>query len=178
MNAAGRAVAAWYVDSTSDSYEVAAARFSPTSGWEVDQTAGFLYSPNIAPTTQKVAIDGSGNSIVTFYEYTYESQFAYLCYLEVISDDGWQRHVIDSYGYSVNVAMSENDTAFISWVRLGQIYVNRYEPIYGWGIPTPFRLLMGSVGETNLAVNNLGNAVLIYERKDGENTELRYSRFE
>ncbi len=202
MDATGNAIAVWtQVVSTatpcsdtpygsggshtcySYSYSIWANRYTVGSGWGAATlipipTAGDSQAP-------QVAVDANGNAIAVWFQSdgaknnVWASRFT--------PGSGWGAaapiETDDVSTASPQIAMNANGDAIVAWYQQdatrNHIWVNRFTPGSGWGVPTQIETdnTGGGAYFPRIAMDATGNAIAVWNKNDGVRDNIWANRY-
>jgi len=179
---AGNALAVWYQDDgTQDS--IWANRFTPTGGW--DSTNAVMIGAGLGNArSAQIAIDDSGNALAVWEEsdgtrfniranrFTPTGGWgtAELIETDDLAGAFGARIAIDNAGNALAVWFQDDSTQFNIWA-------NRFTPADGWGSAEMIEADTGDAEVPQIAFDNNGNALAVWEQDDGTRYNIRANRF-
>lgn len=169
MDGNGNAVALWH-RRDGGVFNIYANRYVPGEGWGtetlIDTAEGDAYLP-------QVAMDDGGNAVVVWQQRdgTIWSIYAN----RYVPGAGWGTATLIEAGegdaYSPRVGMDGGGNAIaVWWQRDGaawNVFANRYVPGTGWGTGSPIKTGSEDAWDVHVAVDELGNAVAVWQQWDG-----------
>ncbi|MBN2041649.1 MAG: hypothetical protein JW864_16555 [Spirochaetes bacterium] len=155
--------------------------YEPGTGW---QTAGLLETDAGGTLSPHVAIDSDGNAIAVWeqsisgYYSIYSNRY--------VPGTGWgtaeRIDNIDNIATTSQVSGNEDGIAVAVWSQLeGSVYhiwANRYVPGAGWGTAVRIQTDDNSGINPSVAVDNEGNAIVVWEQESGTRYDIWSCRYE
>ncbi len=179
MSSSGEAVVAWSEDD-GGTHSVHANRYDPGTGWG---TAQELDPGTADATNPRAAIDGSGNAVVIWRQY---DGSGHRIYARHHSPGGNWSAVVELQSpsggdaWEPDVAMNSSGEAIAAWVQWQSttfgIFANRYTPGIGWGGAELVADATDDAGGPRIAVNDNGDAVVVWQQNDGSGYQIWASR--
>ncbi len=178
MDSDGNAIAVWSQSEVLDGapHSIWTNRYVVGAGWE---TATLLETDTGSAILPDVAVDASGDALAVWSQF--DGAFYSILATRYVVGTGWgtptliETHIMDAfYPY---VAMDSLGNATVGWVQsadessltANSIWVNRYVVGTGWGIATQLdtnNTSGGSVGFHRIAMDDTGNAVVVWQQYD------------
>lgn len=179
MNAGGTAVVTWEAWDFVSAYHVFANRFVPGVGWG---TAVRLSPSGNSTGNANVAIDASGDAIVTWHQYDGTAYHVYAVRYDA-GTAAWSTPVLlettAAYALYPTVAMDAGGNGFVAWIEYDgayNVWANRYDHVAGWGTAVNIESQPGwAFYQPPQVAANSGNAVVTWTMY-GPGTDL-YSVF-
>jgi hypothetical protein len=180
IDANGNAIAVWYqYDGTA--YSIYTNRYMPGIGWGsallIEAGTGNAFNPQLA-------VDANGNAMAVWYQYAggYYSIYANRYVIGV----GWGAAAlienINGYAADPQVVMDRNGNAIAVWRQhdgtVNSIYTNRYVLGTGWSAAgTLLEATNGSADRPQVAIDDNGNAIAVWEQYDGVANSIFANRY-
>lgn len=183
MNESGQAIAVWTQQNAADIISSYARRYVPGSGWQGAEEIDSDPDDTTHGGSPVAAVNGSGIAVVVWAqldaglaESRVESRF-------YTPGDGWSAPAAVSdtgeFSGSAQVKLDDQGRATALWANLEtgsnltDLVAARYEPGSGWSDPVSLEAQSGQSGFfSDLAVDNLGNALAVWLLIDGAITDV------
>jgi Leucine-rich repeat (LRR) protein len=136
----------------------------------------------------RLAVSSSGNAIVVWEEFDDTLNVASIWANHYEPGRGWGIPELveadDAFGAgNPKVAMDDAGNAIVVWERgdgffASSVWANRYSAVSGWGVPEALESDAGGAVFVEVAVNAAGNAVAVWQQRDGSGVEnIRANRY-
>jgi predicted enzyme related to lactoylglutathione lyase len=181
VDASGNAIAVWY-QSNGEQHDIWANRFVAGVGWgspqPIETNTGNAFFP-------QVAVDPSGNAVAIWHQYDGERYNIWAN--RFVAGMGWETAMpIETNdagsAYAPQVAVDPAGNAVAVWYQSdgmrNNIWTNRFVMNSGWRKAT--RITTGDAGLAavpQVAVDALGNAIIVWYQYDGIQNNIWGSRF-
>lgn len=176
VNAKGDAIAAWvHIEGIEEFIQTA--RYTVGSGWSAPQQ---LTPPNMVFTLD-VALDSSSNAFIAWEGLSTNGRNIVVSH--ACPGSGWdspQTFGVDNrLAQYPKIAVDGAGSAFVVWVEgefyPNNVYVNRYSPGTGWSSPQQIATNVGTAARTNIAFDDSGNAMALWNQSDSSDHYHIYS---
>jgi len=185
FDGSGNAIAVWAQDDGTQ-FSIYGNRLVDNEGWG---NATLLESIDTAPANQlstpKLGVDDNGNALVVWSQS--DGTRENLWYNRYGMSSGWQGEtLLESYDTNARLVafhMNRGGTALVVWSQkdtssdIGKVASKRYLPGEGWGPEETFDFTDFLAYDSDLVVDESGNALFFQAYDDNESSDIWFNRY-
>lgn len=176
----GNAIAVWGQDDGSR-YNIRANRYTPSGGWG---TAELIETDDGRARYLQIAVDEDGNAVAVWQQF------------DGSRDNIWANRYSPAGGWGSGELIETDNAggasepqievdaagnAIAVWYQYdgtrNNIWANRYTPTEGWGTTELIETDNGNIGNPQVAVDDMGNAIAVWPQHDGVRYNIRANRY-